>query len=262
MSATRIVLFCGAVPDPGALRLLDELRRQPEVEVVAALAESPGFGLRHRLRDLWRRRRWLAVPLLVAEALGTTARALTAPARFRRERRLRARLASQLEPVADLHAPDVRRRLRRMRPDIGLVYGGPILRPELFGLPRLGTLGIHHGKVPQYRGKKTTFWAMYYGEPAVGVTIQRLNAGLDTGEVVAEGEVPALDRSYREVWAELESLGVALFVRAVLEVGSGQADFRPQQGPRGRLYRDPTLPDLVRFWLRGARRRQPAGGTA
>jgi hypothetical protein len=51
-----------------------------------------------------------------------------------------------------------------LAPDLGLIYGSPILKPELFEIPRCGTLGIHHGKVPAYRGNKTTFWAMYNGE--------------------------------------------------------------------------------------------------
>ena len=69
-----------------------------------------------------------------------------------------------------------------------IFYGGPILKPALFEIPTLGTLGIHHGKLPAYRGKKTTFWAMFNDEPSAGVTIQSVNAGLDTGRGVRAGE--------------------------------------------------------------------------
>jgi hypothetical protein len=259
MKPVRVVLFFGSLPESGALRFLSALRCHPEIEVVAALAESPGFGLRHRVRELWHRRRWMIVPLLAAEALREVGRWLVHPLTHSRDRRLLISLRAGLERVDCLHAPTVLQRLRRLRPDVGLIYGGPLLREELFTIPRHGTLGIHHGKVPQYRGRKTTFWAMYNGESTAGVTIQRLNAGIDTGEIVAEGEVHTTGRSYRQVWTALEKLGIELFVRAAVEAGRGRASFRPQVGPRGRPYREPKPADFLRYWLH--RRRRRAGFT-
>ena len=79
------------------------------------------------------------------------------------------------------------------------VCGAPILKPELFEIPAFGTLGIHHGRLPEYRGKKTTFWAIYNGDSTAGVTIQRINAGLDTGEIVCTGEVPTAGKTTGEL---------------------------------------------------------------
>jgi methionyl-tRNA formyltransferase len=135
-----------------------------------------------------------------------------------------------------------------------LIYGSPILKPALFEIPTYGTLGIHHGQVPQYRGKKTTFWAIYHGEPAAGVTIQKINAGLDTGQIVNSGQVLIGRRSYGTVWGEVLALGLDLYVEAILQVRAGTAVYRPQAGPKGKLYRDPKPADIVRFWLRQLRR--------
>jgi methionyl-tRNA formyltransferase len=129
------------------------------------------------------------------------------------------------------------------------------LKPELFEKPRRGTLGIHHGKVPEYRGNKTTFWAMYNGEQVAGVTIQKVNAGLDTGTIVKEGEVTIGRRSQRTVWNELEALGLDLYIQAILEVKAGTATYRPQVGVKGRLYRNPKLGNLVNFWGKQFKRR-------
>jgi folate-dependent phosphoribosylglycinamide formyltransferase PurN len=251
----RVVLFCGAVLDPGALRLLAAMRAHPDIEVAGAFAESPGLSWRHRIADLLRRRRWLAFPLLGAEAARFLARAAVNPVRFWRGCRASAALTSEFEVVADLHAAEVLQRIASLRPDLGVVYGGPVLRSDLFAIPRHGTLGIHHGKVPEYRGKKTTFWAMYNGEPTAGVTVQRLNERLDGGDVVLEGEVLAGRRKYAAVWRELEHLGIDLLMRAILDVAAGRATFRPQTGPAGRLYRDPALPDLLGFWWKRSRNR-------
>jgi methionyl-tRNA formyltransferase len=156
--------------------------------------------------------------------------------------------------VHNIHTQEVLDHISRLRPDLGLIYGSPILKPELFEIPILGTLGIHHGKVPAYRGNKTTFWAMYNGEDVAGVTIQKINAGLDTGSIVKEGEVPIGRRSYSRVWNDLEALGLDLYIQAILEVKTGTASYRPQVGKKGKLYRNPKFKDFIVFWFRQAKR--------
>jgi hypothetical protein len=151
--------------------------------------------------------------------------------------------------VPDIHDEVVLAQVRALAPDLGLIYGSPILKPALFEIPAYGTLGIHHGQVPQYRGKKTTFWAMYHGEPVAGVTIQKVTAGLDTGQIVRSGEVPIGRRSYGAVWRDVLALGLDLYIEAILQVREGTAVYRPQTGPKGKLYRDPKPADILRFWL-------------
>jgi methionyl-tRNA formyltransferase len=143
-----------------------------------------------------------------------------------------------------------------MDADLGLIYGSPILKPRLFQIPRLGTLGIHHGKMPQYRGKKTTFWSMYNGEKTAGVTIQMVNAGVDTGQIIRRGEVVIGRKSMAQVKGELEELGFTLYVQGILDLKRGLARLAPESGPKGKLYRDPTPGDFVRFWWRQLKARR------
>lgn len=96
---------------------------------------------------------------------------------------------------------------------------------------------------------------MYNGEATAGVTIQKINVGLDAGEIVKQGEVPISGRSLSAVWHDVEALGLDLYIEAVLEVKRGTARYRPQVGRKGRLYRDPRAADLVRFWSRQLKRR-------
>jgi methionyl-tRNA formyltransferase len=173
-------------------------------------------------------------------------------------RRRSARALSRFATVPDIHGAQVLAKVRDARPDLGVIYGAPILRPELFSIPRLGTLGIHHGRAPQYRGKKTTFWEMYHGERCAGVTIQRVGAGLDTGDIVRSGEVEIGSKGYGRVWREVEDLGRRLYLEAILDVGRGEAKFLPQDpaATRGPLFRQPAPGNILRFW----RRRWTRGG--
>jgi folate-dependent phosphoribosylglycinamide formyltransferase PurN len=246
----RVIVFSGGPTlDHGMQEFVCRLEDHPDIDFLGAFCQSPGESLGAIWRDLWRRRRFLAAPLLLMRVAAALRRFLSrGRAEIELDRKL-ARLSDRLQFVPDIHADDVLNRIRSLVPDLGLVYGSPILKPKLFTIPTLGTLGIHHGKVPEYRGKKTTFWAMYNGERTAGVTIQKINAGLDTGEVVKTGEVEIGGKSYRRVWRELEELGLALYVQAVLEVNRGGATFSPQQAKKGKLYRDPRLRDLVKLWL-------------
>lgn len=244
----RVVLFGGAYFEPEALRFLLRLNEHTEIALLGAFCEGRGRGLLARVANLVRRRRLAAVPILAMEVLrafGSFARHPIAELRFRRRS---AAALRRVLVVPDVHAAEVVARVRFLRPDLGLIYGSPILRPELFEIPRFGTIGIHHGKVPEYRGKKTTFWAMHNGESSAGVTIQRINAGLDTGEIVSEAEVPIEGKSYRRVEAEVEALGTALYIDSIVAIKRGTARPRPQRPGRFRLYRQPAPRDIVRFW--------------
>lgn len=252
-SPIRVILFTsGAVLEHGVKEFIYRLEKEPQIEFMGAFCQSEGRGLLYVIRDLWQRRRFLAFPLLAAFIGSSAAPYLTHPRAEIALNRTLKQVQNRINYVSNIHADEVLARVRKLEPDLGLIYGSPILKPELFEIPRKGTLGIHHGKLPAYRGKKTTFWAMYNGEKTVGLTIQKVNAGLDTGEIVQEGEVIIGRGSRRSVWHELEKLGLDRYIQAILEVKAGTAVFKPFPGKKGKLYRDPRFGDLLRFWLRRA----------
>jgi len=253
----RVVLFGGAYLQPGAQRFLVLIAEHPQMELVGGLCEGPGEGWRYRLGNVWRRRGFLALPVLLLEGLDWLRRFLRNPIEsLRFERRLR-RAMRKVQTIPDIHAPDVLARVHALVPDVGVIYGAPVLRPELFEIPRLGTLGIHHGRVPEYRGKKTTFWEIFNGERIAGVTIQRVNKGIDTGEIVKRGEVEIRNRGYTAVERDTEALGLSLFEEAIVDLYHGRAILTPQ-GPRpagSRLYRQPRPKDVLSLWFRTFNRR-------
>jgi methionyl-tRNA formyltransferase len=250
----RVVLFSGGPTlDRGAAVFLCRLERHPDIELLGAFCQSQSQSISGVIADRWRRRRLLAFPVLLAELVSLAGRMFNQPGAELALRRQVAQLASRIHYVPDIHAPGVLDQIHALQPDLGLVYGSPILKPNLFEIPHFGTLGIHHGKVPAYRGKKTTFWAMYNGEATAGVTIQKINAELDRGHVVREGEVPIGRRTLGAVWQDLEALGFEQYLAAILDVKNARATYCPQSGPKSKLYRDPKLQDLLVFWWRRCR---------
>ena len=252
----RVVMFGGGPKlEYGARIFICRLETHPDIDFLGAFCQSEGQTFAAVTLDLWRRRRLLALPLLLSLIVGALGRFVAHPQAEIRLNRDMNKLANRIHYVPDVHDPSVLARVRALRPELGLIYGSPILRPGLFEMPRFGTLGIHHGKVPKYRGRKTTFWAMFNGEEAAGVTIQKVNAGLDTGQIVNCGEVVIGKRSRHAVWKELEQLGIELYVQSILEVKEGSATFLPQVGEKGKLYLDPSLSQVVELWWRQSRKR-------
>jgi hypothetical protein len=251
----RVVMFGGGpVLEHDVKQFLCRLEAAPEIELSGAFCQSAGQSRRDVVHELWQRRRWLAPPLLALNGMGQICRLLQRPWAERELDRQLARVAGRIHYMPDIHAKGVLAQIRALAPDLGLVYGSPILKPALFEIPTLGTLGIHHGQVPRYRGKKTTFWAIYNGEQTAGVTIQKLSAGLDAGAVVNSGTVPVGRRLYGRIQNELLGLGLDLYLQSILQVKAGTAVFRPQEGAGGKLYRDPKFGDMVQFWQRQIRR--------
>lgn len=102
--------------------------------------------------------------------------------------------------------------LRRLAPDIGLcVYFGYILRAPLLTLPRHGCLNLHPALLPHNRGAYPNVWSIVDGTPA-GVTLHRVDEGIDTGDIVAQRPVPvhAVDTG-ETLHRRLEDAGIALF---------------------------------------------------
>jgi methionyl-tRNA formyltransferase len=247
----RVVLFGGGpVLERGVKQFICRLEEHPEIEFLGGFCQSQEQTFGAVVKDLWRRRGILALPLLLVQIASGVGRYVSQPRAEAKLNRELAGLSDRIHYIPDIHADVVLEEVRSLEPDLGLIYGSPILKPMLFEIPRLGTLGIHHGKVPEYRGKKTMFWAIFNGEEMAGVTIQKINAGLDTGQIAQAGEVPIGRRTQRAVWRDLETLGLDLYIQAILEVKVGTASYRPQERKKGKLYRDPKLGDILTFWRR------------
>ena len=77
--------------------------------------------------------------------------------------------------------------LRAVQPDMIVVAAyGQILPKEILDLPRLGCLNVHTSLLPKYRGAAPIQWAVLNDEAETGVTIMKMDAGLDTGDILAQ----------------------------------------------------------------------------
>ena len=99
-------------------------------------------------------------------------------------------VATEVVRVPTLNGDEARAALRRLGADVAVSLDNAIIRPETFATPAHGTINVHHGAVPDYRGGPPVFWELRDGLDRVGFTIHLIDAGIDTGPVLARGEVP------------------------------------------------------------------------
>jgi methionyl-tRNA formyltransferase len=127
--------------------------------------------------------------------------------------------------------------VQRLAPDVVAVFGTSLIRPPLLGQGRLGMLNLHGGLSPDYRGADCTFWALYNGEPEqVGCTLHFINAGIDTGALVAHvcPEVRDGDDELTLFWRAVRD-SAEVYAEAIERLGSGEA-LGQRQDRKGRLY--------------------------
>ena len=82
-------------------------------------------------------------------------------------------------------------RIRAMAPDLVLVIGWTqLVKAPLLGIPRHGCIGFHASLLPRYRGRAPVNWAIIRGETMTGNTMILLEDGVDTGDIIAQREIP------------------------------------------------------------------------
>lgn len=115
--------------------------------------------------------------------------------------------------------------IKALEPELSVVVAyGQILKPEVLALPPLGSINIHASLLPELRGAAPIQWAIARGYQTTGVTIMRMEAGLDSGPMIIKVEEEILaDDSASELAERLSALGAEAVVEALALMESGQA---------------------------------------
>lgn len=179
-------------------------------------------------------------------------------------RRLRRRYPATLDAVPRLvvsspNSEAARAFMAHLRPDLAIARCKVILAREVFELPRVGTFVMHPGICPEYRNAHGCFWALVNRDlDRVGMTLLRVDAGIDTGPIFFHGRCDIDERreshvviQHRAVIENLEAVGQVLLSLC-------RGDERPPIGIEGRAsatWGQPRLTEYLR-WKWTARKEQ------
>jgi len=145
--------------------------------------------------------------------------------------------------------------LRDQAPDICvLVAYGRILKQPILDVPAHGFLNMHPSLLPRHRGPSPIQSALLEGDTETGVSIMRLDAGMDTGDVLLTESIPIEPEDTSATLSErLAHVGARLMVRALAEIEAGNAEFAPQDHGRATHTRMFSKDDARIDWSRSAR---------
>jgi methionyl-tRNA formyltransferase len=144
--------------------------------------------------------------------------------------------------------------LEALRPDIMVVVGyGQIIPQSIINIPTHGILNVHASLLPKYRGAAPIQWAIANGESETGVTIMRIDAGLDTGDMLlrAATDIGARDTA-PELSLRLSQQGAELLIDALRRIEAGSATYERQNEGEATLAPILTKEDGRVAWSRTA----------
>ncbi|MBQ8518461.1 MAG: methionyl-tRNA formyltransferase [Agathobacter sp.] len=120
--------------------------------------------------------------------------------------------------------------LRKYEADIFVVAAfGQILPKSILDMPKHGCINVHASLLPKYRGAAPIQWAVINGDPVTGVTIQQMDIGVDTGDIILTKELAiAEDETGGGLFDKLAVVGAEACLEALEQIANGTATRTPQ----------------------------------
>ena len=184
----------------GSTIVLNMLSIVPELEIVGivqspAVPANKGYKtvLKKHLKNMGWRFSWLVVwqrfIQLIGHALAYIIPSLRRGTFYRRSATI---IKDHHIPVftGDINSKKAQEFIKQHKPDILVsAYFNQILKEDVIALPPQGVLNIHPGYLPAYRGVMGYFWALKNKEDCAGVSLHWIDAGIDTGALIAQRKI-------------------------------------------------------------------------
>jgi len=98
--------------------------------------------------------------------------------------------------VIKINSKKVEKIIKKIQPDLNIVAGFPyFIEKKIYNIPKYGTINLHAGKLPKYRGGSPLNWQIINGEKKIGISLIKLNQKLDAGKIICSKEFE-LKRGY------------------------------------------------------------------
>jgi methionyl-tRNA formyltransferase len=135
-----------------------------------------------------------------------------------------------IQPDKIKNNEEFRAQLAAIKPGAIIVVGyGRIIPQWMIDLPPLGNLNLHASLLPRYRGAAPIQWAIAGGESVTGVTTMRIDAGLDTGDILLQKEISIAPQDTAETLApRMAAIGADLMIETLHGLQAGTVRPRPQ----------------------------------
>lgn len=182
------------------------------------------------------------------------------------------KLGIPIHHIDNYHSEETKETLRKLDADLGILYGTNIIGKAVFEIPKMGSINIHQGLAPIYRGGPTVFWELYNDEKEVGITVHFVAPKVDTGDLILQKTVP-LEYNFDKYGLDFESFlsdfrttliepSSQMMAEAIEQIARGIEQRTKQDTSIGKRYRLPVKrekDELARILKGRMERRHLAG---
>lgn len=141
------------------------------------------------------------------------------------------------------------RKLADLNPDVVVsVSASQIFRSRLLELPRLGCWNVHGGRLPRYRGMMPAFWTLFNGEREGAITVHKMNARLDDGDILYQHVYPVEPgESLDHLVSRSKILGAGVLLKALDMLTRRDWKLLPNDADQATYYSFPTPQEVKLF---------------
>jgi hypothetical protein len=181
----NIIILCNASLNAFDVKVFDSLFQTSELEVKGVLVNTIMQSGLEKVKSEWKKGRGLFILVIIFRSIF---RKLFRPdsrpsLHYRKYSKFNA---LPVRETTDLYDKGTSDWLSGFDADIILLRGFGIIREPVLSMYPFGVLSYHHGDMKKYRGGPPAFWELFNNEPEIGVTLQVLNEGIDTGTIILQ----------------------------------------------------------------------------
>ena len=127
--------------------------------------------------------------------------------------------------------------LASVKPDVLVLGGTRIIKPNVLEIPKQSTVNAHPGLLPWLRGSSSSGWALYK-DMAQGATAHFVSPGIDLGDIIVSRELPVYrDDTYESINYRIAILAGELMAEAVKAIQDGTVQSKPQDPNAGETFK-------------------------
>lgn len=155
---------------------------------------------------------------------------------------------------SDLNSESFLGVMKSFNPDLFISVAAPIIfKEDLINIPKLDCINIHNSPLPKYRGMLPNFWQMFHGEESVGVTVHKIDKGIDTGDIIRQDYVPIEPAdTLNDLIIKTKKYDAKMIIEIIKDYNKGSIQYKKMEG-KGSYFSFPTHKDVAEFKKRGKR---------
>jgi len=155
---------------------------------------------------------------------------------------------------SDLNTPEFHNTIKQYDPDLLISVASPIIfKEDLIKIPKLDCINIHNAPLPKYRGMLPNFWQLYHGEEKAGITIHRINADIDAGDILIKYYLPIEHGdSLNDLIIKTKKEDARLMIKVIEDFHNGKVEYHEMEG-EGSYNSFPTRHHVTAFKKKGKR---------